>query len=295
MLPSFIVIGAMKAGTTSLFRYLSDHPQIYLHPQKELNFFSRPQEERQRQGYEAFFKANGRPFAGDVSTDYAKFPLYPEIPRLIHELIPDVRLIYLVRHPVKRALSHYHHNLLWSLPVEPIDVALRRDRHYLQFSQYHMQIQEYLRYFEPGQVLVLLLEELIASPEQTMRRIFGHIGCDATYVPRNLAERANVSAERIKVTRAIHLVRNLPGYQHVRHSVPERWKQHVMRLLGDAPPPLPVPQGDTLQWLNAQLRPDAEALAGFLGRSEALWDLETHSMPTAPAVGHSLSSETFRD
>lgn len=278
MLPHFIVIGAMKAGTTSLFTYLSAHPEVFLHPRKELSFFVWPSHEQVVSRYEAFF-TNAPPGArcGDVSTQYAKYPMFKEVPRRIAALLPDVRLIYAVRDPVRRAISHYHHEVLIGNSPAPIDEALRSDPIYVDFGRYRMQLSHYEPYFAPEQVHVVVLEELQRSPAGEMRRILQHIGCDPNRLPQNLDRRANVSSERVVLTPTIRAIQGHPIYRRIQYSLPRPVKQMAVRMLGRRPPKVSPPSAETLRWLADRFRDDSEELAQYLGRTQPIWPLDVDS------------------
>ena len=107
-LPHFIIIGAAKSGTTTLYKYLSQHPQIYLPQIKEPSFFAK----RYHKGvdwYESLFaEAKTGQLCGEASTPYTHWLSHkPEIPQLMAELLPQVKLIYIMRNPIDRAYSQY--------------------------------------------------------------------------------------------------------------------------------------------------------------------------------------------
>jgi hypothetical protein len=270
----FIVIGAQKAGTTSLFHYLDDHPQVYLHPKKELAFFARPDQRDDPSKYAEFFRrAPADAVLGDISTQYAKHPLWQGVAPAIATLLPQVRLIYMVRHPVKRAFSHYHHEVLGGHDLPPLDEEVRRNPIYIQISSYYMQLEHYLPHFDPEQILIVPMEEMFADQRSWVRRIFMHIGCDPDYVPTNLEKRSNVSEERVQITPIIRKIQNSRPYRAVRWRLPSGLKRRVVAALGAPPPPKPKMSPETAAWLADQLRDDAEKLRQFLGRDTPLWDL----------------------
>jgi hypothetical protein len=106
-LPEFMIIGAAKAGTTALNEYLSQHPQIFMCPLKEPQFFSTDViYERGLAWYEGLFAdAKSGQICGEASTSYTFFPSTPLTPQRIHQAIPNVKLIYLIREPVSRIQS----------------------------------------------------------------------------------------------------------------------------------------------------------------------------------------------
>lgn len=106
MFPNLVVIGAAKCGTTSLHRYLGRHPDIGMSHPKEPRHFVRADWEA-RLGEQRLFDRMGSTIRGESSTDYTKFPLWQDIPRRIHWVIPDAKLIYVVGDPVRRIVAQY--------------------------------------------------------------------------------------------------------------------------------------------------------------------------------------------
>jgi Sulfotransferase domain len=188
-LPNFIVIGAMKSGTTSLFHYLRAHPQVYMSPLKEVDFFI--EEGNWSRGFEwyrkQFEKAGDRASAvGEASTSYTKYPEYEGVPERIARHLPDVRLIYLVRDPIERIRSHYQHRSLIGAERAPFDEAVLGDPRYLDCSRYAMQIERYVGPFPRERLLVVTSEDLRSSRAPTVRRIYRFLGVDQNHVPETL-------------------------------------------------------------------------------------------------------------
>ncbi len=195
-LPTFLVIGAQKAATTSLHAYLATHPDVAVPAQKELDFFSR-QWALGPGWYEAQFAGAGAAGAGAVgeaSPSYAAFPFHPRVPERIRAIVPDARLIYLVREPVARMRSSYLHALAAGTETRPQREALVADPWYVQLSSYAMQLELYLEHFPREQVLVLRSEDLAARPQAIVSRVFEFIGVDPGWAVPNLDERWNVSS-----------------------------------------------------------------------------------------------------
>lgn len=274
-LADFVVIGAQKAGTTSLYHYLDNHPQIYLHPLKELSHFNRPKCLEEMDRYARFFKRAPRgAFRGDVSTSYTQYPLQPNAASAMAQCMPNARLIYIVRHPVKRVLSQYRHEVLAGYSVHPsLDEEVRLNPSYIDTSSYYMQLGNYLPCFLREQILVVIMEELLKDKVTWMRRIFDHIGCDASYIPTNLDVRANDSDERVVITPRIRRIQESGPYQLIRYLLPRGIKSRAMMLLGAPPPPKPKMSAQTRAWLAERLRDDTESLRQFMGREAPIWDL----------------------
>src|SRR5690606_7020448 len=104
-----------------------------------------------------------------------------DVPRRMYELIPEVKLIYIVRDPIERIVSHYMERLgqfRESLPLVEVLRDPRKRFRYICESRYYSQIQQYLAYFPPSQLLLLTLEELHADRQQTLARVFRFLGVD---------------------------------------------------------------------------------------------------------------------
>jgi hypothetical protein len=211
-LPTFLIIGAAKAGTNALYHDLRQHPQIYMSPWKEPKFFAFESEAdlgfRAANGKEApvnasiildqaeyeklFDDASDEEVArGEASTHY----LYVEkSPARIKALIPDAKLIAVLRNPVDRAFSSYQH--LVRDDLEPLDFGAALDaeperiaQHYAYLYRYtdmgfySEQLDRYEKTFPESQLCVLLYDDLRSDPEGTCRRIFSFLGVDEDFVP----------------------------------------------------------------------------------------------------------------
>lgn len=174
-LPTFIIVGAMKCGTTSLHQYLGMHPQICVSEPKETDFFLR-RTEKGIDWYKQCFAGDADEY-GEASTNYAKYPTFQGVPERMHALLPEVKLLYLVRDPIERALSHYAHNRVAGRESRSVEVAFRpvEESHYLQTSRYYAQISRYLDYYSREQLLVLESERLRAARMDVLRDIFAFL------------------------------------------------------------------------------------------------------------------------
>ena len=181
MLPQFVCIGAMKAGTTSLYGYLTEHPEIEMPPVKELDYFV--EEKNWTRGlhwYEEQFAgvSDGR-LTGDISPNYSKYPLFDGVPERIARVLPDVRLIYVMRDPIARMRSHWVHAIDKGTESEPLGTTLLGNPYFLECSSYGMQLERYLEHFPRGRVLLLTAEELRADRHRVLTQVFEFLGVAA--------------------------------------------------------------------------------------------------------------------
>ncbi|MGR8934305.1 MAG: sulfotransferase family protein [Gammaproteobacteria bacterium] len=185
-LPTFLLIGAMKAGTTSLYHYLSMHPQVYMPSVKEPDFFAEAGNWRRGLAWYCKQFAPAGPDAlavGEASTVYSKYPRYPGVPQRIAGVIPDVRLIYVLRDPIARIRSHYQHRVAEGSERMPFAAAVFENPIYIDYSRYAMQIEQYLEHFPREQLLVITLEAMRDDRGATMRQVYAHLGVNAAFNP----------------------------------------------------------------------------------------------------------------
>jgi hypothetical protein len=188
-LPDFLLIGAMKCGTTSLYHYLKDHPQIFMPAIKAPEFFA--EEGNWGRGiawYRRQFEGAGDDVVaiGEASNVYTKFPRYRGVPARIAEHIPRVRLVYVVRDPIERIRSHYQTRLTEGTERAPIGRAVRDNPIYLDYSRYAMQLDRYLEHFPREQLLVITAEDLRGDRLATVRDVYGFLGVSPDHVPSDL-------------------------------------------------------------------------------------------------------------
>jgi hypothetical protein len=198
-LPNFLVIGAMKAGTTSLFHYLAAHPQAYLSPLKEVEFFvDGPNWRRGFEWYRArFADAPADAIAvGEASTAYTKFPEYAGVPERIAAHLPGARLIYVVRDPIERIRSHYQHRVLSGAERAPLATAVLEDPRYVEVSRYAMQLERYLPHVPRGRILLLTSEDLRAKRAETVKAAYRFLGLDDEVEPEVLGTEFYRSEDR---------------------------------------------------------------------------------------------------
>ena len=220
-LPAFIVIGAMRAGTTSLYAYFSQHPQVGSTLEKEPDYFIAAQYAKGLDWYKAQFQT-GYEVLCDISPNYSKVNVFPGVPERIHALLPDVRLIYIVRDPVKRFVSQYKHMLArgFSLPEPQAMCAVEGDlpgpevrlgldqpyHHILSASAYARQLKAYLPYFAMDRILIVDFEELRRDEAAQLKRIrrFLGLGCvGPSHLPRfnSTAELSRLPAPVLRYAR----------------------------------------------------------------------------------------------
>jgi hypothetical protein len=180
-----LIIGTMKGGTTSLYGYLSQHPDISSSNHKETMFFS--SDERFGRGPEWYYSLydirNNHRIILDGSTDCSKYPYCGDVPRRLDLFRADAKLIYIMRHPIRRMESHARH--VARSRTEVNEVRTDRLNHSLEFgpsdasrsiSNYAMQIDQFREWFDRGDLLLITSEQLIIERDETLRKTFEFLG-----------------------------------------------------------------------------------------------------------------------
>ncbi|MCS7047744.1 MAG: sulfotransferase domain-containing protein [Verrucomicrobiae bacterium] len=276
MLPNLVVIGAQKCGTTSLHFYLKQHPQIFMSRIKELNFFClNGNWSRGLAWYQAQFSTK-KPVRGESSPHYTSFPSESAVASRMHEVIPQARLIYLVRDPIQRIVSHYVHWVALGREMRPFEEAVGRpDCDYVYRSRYWWQLQQFLQWYPPEQILVVLSEDLKERRVETLQKIFRFLCVDDTFQsPRFSQERFRAGDQR-KPTRLGSWMRRITGRLPESLLPPElHWRLTFLPYWPfSRPVPVPIVTETARERLRGWLADDVQALRKFLRRDLTEWAL----------------------
>jgi Sulfotransferase domain len=220
MRPNFLLIGAMKCATTTLWQFLRRHPQIFMPHNKEPGFFSRDEVfSRGWTWYEAqFSRAGGRLAIGEGTTCYTKKMLYPAASERIAKHLPEAKLIYIVRNPIERIESHWRHELSRGRNI-PFEEVLRKPD-VIDTSCYWRQISAYRKHFSDEQILVLFVEDFVKAPEAVLKECLEFLNVDSALHGIDPKLAVNVSRNYRIDGSLIRVVRMLPGIQSIKHVAP---------------------------------------------------------------------------
>jgi Sulfotransferase domain len=279
LLPNLIVIGAMKSGTTSLHQYLGAHPEIFMSAEKEPRFFT--DEVKWNRGLAWYEKLFPVPAAvrGESTPDYTKFPAIRRAPQRIHSVIPEVCLIYLVRDPIERIISHYVDSYSFGRVNGTLDEELADfDCHLVNCSRYYMQIEQYLEYFDSKQLLVVVSEELRNDRRKTLQTAFQFLGVDDDFTSTEW-ETTHYEGETLRrktqvgygLLRLAETVRASPVRRYLPRQLltPIRaFNAVTARRIGR-----PTMDSSLRAELAEYLREDVEKLERFTGRRFGAWSL----------------------
>lgn len=216
-LPNFFIVGVAKAGTTSIARYLDQHPDVFVSKVKEPKYFSvpdnvfphkGPQDEladkkvvRDFDRYQDLFRPGSHCRArGEASVDYLYFR---NSASRIRKIIPDAKIIAILRNPADRAFSAYMHNVRDGIETLPFDEAIRAEAgrikenweffwHYTELGFYSKQIEHYIEVFGKNNVFALLYDDFVSDPAEFCKTVFGILEVDTSFHP-DISHKYNVS------------------------------------------------------------------------------------------------------
>ena len=184
VLPNLVVIGAAKCGTTSLHEYLDVHPEVSMSREKELNFFVEGKNwERGLDWYESRFSRSAT-IRGESSPTYSAYPFHAGVPERISRVLPGVKILYLVRDPIDRIVSHYQHRSVRYPEMGSLEDALQDSElraWFVGISRYALQLERYLDHVPREHVRVVDSDELHSRRDETLAQIFSFLGVDSGF------------------------------------------------------------------------------------------------------------------
>ncbi|WP_460812429.1 sulfotransferase family protein [Nocardioides salsibiostraticola] len=276
-LPNLLLIGAAKAGTTSMHAYLDEHPDIFMATWKELRFFTDPDHLSWLETYRQQF-ASPATIVGESSTMYTRSPALPGVAGRAADLVPDAKLIYLVRDPVARAIASYTEERFHGLEPRSIDDAFADldDPYnpYVAASRYAEQLEPYLLRFPRDQILLLSLKDLGDQPARTMSQVFTFLGVDPEPVVDVDARHNDLSTKVEYSGWAARARRGAPGraLRRLPPGLRDRLSGPVRRRLA-SPMERPTLSPELEGRLREVLAPDAQRFRELSGLELADWSV----------------------
>ena len=279
--PDFLVIGAMKAGTTTLYRDLLTNAHVFMPDTKETDELTHDDVLTDRgrvQFAKHFERAQADQICGEASTSSSKLPDFPGVPERALEIIgPDLKIIYLVREPVARAVSHHHHDYCFRLKPANFEQSLSSYRDLIQYSQYHMQIRAWLAHFDLNQIMVIPFEEYTKSRRDTISAVSQFLGIPAQpeAIEQERVFNDTTKDKRIAVGTWARLAKN-PIYRNlIRPWLPLELKDKLRNAMLPNYPDKQLPTVESVERIIEAVAGDAEELRVLLGRDQPFWDFDS--------------------
>jgi succinoglycan biosynthesis protein ExoL len=281
-LPDFICIGAMRAGTTSLYDYCAQHPEIGVSRLKETDYFiSSKNYDRGFAWYKRLFPNNAK-VCGEFSPNYSKASAFPDVPKRMHSVLPNAKIIYIVRHPVDRAISQYNHAYLSGQnPPELAHLLGSHEwEHLIDTSSYNRQLKLFLDHYHASQLMVLNFDDLTQNPIQTLARVSDFLGVSDDW-KTNKAPNENSSISLAALPEIALRIDGTPWFITLKPYFPYRMKQWIKRHMERKKVRIPPTFSEaTKRALWADMYPDIKEFTEMTGI--------TFSPPTA----HNHTNET---
>jgi len=265
--PSFVIIGAMKCATSTIHDQLAKQDGISMSEPKEPNFFSDDEQwDRGLDWYSSLFESMPKAdIKGESSTHYTKLPTYPDCIDRLHEHLPNVKLVYVMRDPVDRLVSQFIHE--WSVNAISKDCsiaqAVKEFSELIDYSRYAMQLEPFVERYGMDSILPVFFERVMDEPQRELERIACFIGYEGD-VQWVADDAQNVSSQRQRRSPMLNMVLNLKLVQVVRRTLlPEslrakirsRWTMKDRPTLSEA----------AIERIREQLDPDMARLGEMFG------------------------------
>lgn len=263
-----MIIGGQKCGTTSLAAQLSAHPGVSFCREKEPHWFSTVDDWEERlPEYHALYDVREGALHAEASTSYTFLPEYPDVHERLFRYNPHLKLIYVVRHPVKRVISQCAHDMIRDRIRGPHEEHVLNDPMYVNRTRYATQIRAYLDLFPREQVRVILFEEYVKAPRETLRDLGGFLGLEAApfetidVSPRNVSARTGYLKKFPGARIAHRVLSEAPG------PIRRAGEKVLMNRIDEKPAFSP----ETEREIWRRLEPEVDELARIIGRPLDLW------------------------
>lgn len=264
-LPTFVIIGAQRSGTTSIARALEAHPEAFMVRQKEVHFFDR-HFDRGLDWYRARFSGvRDEPAVGEATPAY----MYADgaMARMA-EVLPHAKLVTVLRNPVDRAYSHYWHERGLAREDRPFSEAIAADRAgeggkgYLDRGKYLPQLERVVGHYPREALHVMLFEDFRDDPRAAFASLCRFLDIDDAFAPEHLGDPVN----------PFRMYRSLRMRLYTRQRPRTRFKRILARLNARRPRPYPPMDPAAREELVRLFREPNAALGAWLGRDLSMWD-----------------------
>jgi hypothetical protein len=232
-----MIIGAARSGSTTLYEYLRRHPRLFLCSPKEPCYFA--YEDVYARGddwYHALFAdAPTEALCGEASTTYSRWPHTLDSPALVTQRMPNIRVIYIVRHPIDRAYSMYAFRVQMQM-IEPVtfEQAIEQTDLFIDTSLYKQQIDRWLRFIPREQLLVLSFDDLKNQPAVILDEVQQFLGIERHDLVGEGDIRANWAGKQSAVQQIderVSTLKRIPGIQQAAHLVPKAMRDRMYRAI----------------------------------------------------------------
>jgi hypothetical protein len=274
--PNLFILGAAKCGTTSLHAYLDLHPDVFMSEPKEPSFFvpERKHLPKELEWYQGLFKgAEKARIVGESSTDYTKRPFFEGVPDRIAAFAPDARFIYMMRDPIRRAISHYWHDARQYFQDLPMLEAMQATEKYTSAGDYAFQLEAYFSRFPRDRFLFLTFESFVLDTVGTLDDVFRWLGVDPIARSLDLTVE-NATPEVVALARGkgrLNRFRRSKFWSVVSPMVPRALKEVGRGAALEARRPKEEPEDEVISHLLPWAQETVDSIENLLGREFPEW------------------------
>jgi hypothetical protein len=280
-LPDFLIIGVMKAGTTSLYMDLLENPGVFMPQDKEPHVLIDDRvlttDDGERHYAELFRSVKPGQICGEASTGYSKRPTYEGVAGRARKVLGQkLRIIYMVREPVSRIISQHKHRSISGGAPSDLATAIASDTTYVDYSRYAWQLEPWIQEFGLGAIMVVRFEDYVANRVATVAKINSFLGVPVHTESIDQSRAFNQSHQKPVANGFWKLIQTNAVYrQVVRPLTTPGFRQRVQRaFLPKAVPAVRPPAASTINRIIDQVAGDTERLAAMLRWPSPIWDFD---------------------
>ena len=269
-----IIIGAMKAGTTSLFLHLSEHPQICACPVKEPDFFSKEENWiRGIQYYESLWRClPSHTVALEASTNYTKHPHHPHAAERIASTGRDFRFVYMLRDPIHRIESHLNHGIRvgWWTKKDLGDATV--EDYPLDISRYAMQLDMFRHHFNRDQILLIAFEDFVKDPGTVLRNVCNFLEINPDFIFQSLH---TVYGSTSRVDHPLyHRLHSIPGMRRIAKMFSQQFRETAREIVSSQATNTVKLSEQQRRYVKDELHDDLYRLNSEYGFDTSPWEVQ---------------------
>lgn len=271
-LPDFILIGAMKSGTTSLRKSLHLHKDIFMvYPEEPRFFYNDINYEKGIGWYSNWFKeAKTNQICGEGSGFYSHKEKFPYTASRIHEHLPNCKILYLVRHPIDRIKSHWSWEVANGKTVGNLNEAIVNKPYYIEQSNYWNQLQEFRKFYPDHKIQILFFEDLKKDETSFLNTLWDFLEVKKPLTNDNELLHENKTQGRLTDTNLLIKLRTKLPPSFTRY-IPENLKTLLIKVLKTNEPPLPKFSRESIHFLKSKLTDDSKKFLDYAKKSPEFW------------------------